>query len=97
MTLDRKALESALLTHGPLSWDEHDIGIYADEALDADADTPESMAHIFWTMGANKEHDGCPYAPDGDGSDGDYSNRCAECEEYLTELSRKVLAEANRG
>lgn len=90
--IDRAALEHALLVHGSLDWDEHDIGIFADELInDSALDSPAAFAHVIWTMGAVKDHEGCRYGGE-DANDGDYSNECAECEAYLRELGVRVIA-----
>jgi hypothetical protein len=93
-TSDRGRLVSALSVHGHDDWDEDEIALYADAILDM-VDIPldaQSVAHVVWTMGAGKKHSGCRY--DGpDANDGDYTNSCTECEEWLTGIATRVLVD----
>ncbi|WP_336633633.1 MULTISPECIES: hypothetical protein [unclassified Microbacterium] len=94
---DRRAYESALLTHAPSGWDENDIGIAADD-LEGDWDDLDRdlIAHSLWQMGAGLDHSGCRYGgtePD----DADYENNCSTCREHLLGVADAVLSEMATG
>lgn len=87
---ERTVIESALLSHTPDGWDEHDIGIMADDLEDILDDLDrDGLAHRLWAMGAVAEHEGCRYA---DGCDADYENECGPCEDYLRSVAERVLS-----
>ena len=96
---NRTELEDALLTHGPKQWSAADRGTYADDLITTYGDglaglDAAGFAHCAWTMGATADHEGhCRYRDEDDAHDGDGSNECASCEQALTEVGRKVLAD----
>lgn len=95
--MNRDELISALFKHGPVEWDENDIGILADSADDfEDGDDAEALAHLLWTMGGiDPAHTDCRYR-DGD-FDADYENQCSQCREWLTTLATAILADREEG
>lgn len=81
----REAAVHVLFKEAPSWWGENDIGIIADEVMEA-ADF--SIEHELWTQGMGLAHAGCPNAEDW--SDALYENPCHECAEYLRGVAERI-------